>query len=124
MKTTKTPVAMLEGIQPKSLMYGIVTTLVLILFLSMISAIIVYYSNIPESSLNVFATVINIISLAAGGYVGSKTARSRGLIHGLIIGLVVVIILIIAGNNGGSNLPVTAAYSILAAIIGGVLGVK
>ncbi len=124
MKTIKTPVAMLEGIQPKSIMIGIVTTLVLLLILTMVAAIIVYYSSIPESSLNVFATIINIISLAVGSYMGSRTAKAKGLIHGLIIGIVVVLILILAGNNGNANLPITAAYSLLAAIIGGVLGVK
>lgn len=124
MKTTKTPVAMLEGIQPKSLMLGIVTTLVLILLLSMVSAVIVYYSSIPESSLNVFATIINIIALAAGGYVGSRTARAKGLMHGLIIGVVVVLVLLLSGNNADATSPVTAAYCLLAAIGGGVLGVK
>lgn len=103
--------------------YGILVSISMLLILSFLASIIIYYSSLPQQVLNIAAIVINIFSLFAGGLISGKKAGSRGLFQGAIVGIIVLLLMVLFGGIS-DGFALRASYCLLAAIIGGIFGIK
>lgn len=103
---------------------GVVSAILVMLILSLLTAMIVYFSPIAESSLRGVAIIINAIAIFIGGYITGHLAGSRGLLLGLITAAVILLLMILLGPNDGGNITLKVVYCLLAGMIGGIFGVR
>ncbi|WP_232695958.1 TIGR04086 family membrane protein [Brevibacillus daliensis] len=112
-----------------SVMTGLFLTLGLVLLGSIITALLLSFSDIQESSLPYFSYAINVISLLIGGYVTGRKSGVRGWYYGGLAGLGYFLLVLLIGFLG-FDAPLelnTLLYTIFAfviAAIGGVFGVN
>lgn len=107
--------------------FGLIVSIILLLVLCLIAGCIIYFTNIPESYLLPAAAIISVVSLFTGGFLASRKSESRGLLTGLIIGIIFVVIMLVfsaLSGTGLDQLAVKSAYCIIAAAIGGIFGVR
>ncbi|MBQ6842438.1 MAG: DUF3792 family protein [Firmicutes bacterium] len=103
-----------------SLIFGVMLGLLLVVVLSLISTLIIYNSTLSESLYYNIAPAINGAAFLLAGIVAAL-GGSRGYLRGLAAGLLLMLFYIAVG---GIPAPVQIAYSLLAAMTGGILGVR
>lgn len=112
-----------------SVMTGLFLTLGLVLLGSIITALLLSFSDIQESALPYFSYAINVISLLIGGYVTGRKSGVRGWYYGGLAGLGYFLLVLLIGFLG-FDAPLelkTLLYTLFAfviAAIGGVFGVN
>jgi putative membrane protein (TIGR04086 family) len=111
----------------KSLLFGLVAVYLSIVILTTIFASLIYFANVSEFFLQPVSLVIDVISLFIGGFLLSRKAGERGLLHGLLLALLFFLIAYLLGSTGlwsASQSLLKIASCFLAASLGGILGVK
>lgn len=103
---------------------GVVSAILVMLILSLLMAIIVYFSPIAEDSLHGVAVIINAIAIFIGGYITAHLAGSRGLLLGLTTAALILMLMILFGPGEGGNITLKVVYCLLAGMIGGIFGVR
>lgn len=117
------------GIYFSSVYRGTAVTLGVSLGLSVVAGLTYYFSHLSESTLPWLSAVILFLSVTCGSGYASRKAGSRGLYHGVAVGLMffILIWLLAALFLPGKVLLLGAAaklaISLVAGAIGGVLGV-
>ncbi|MEG2212667.1 MAG: TIGR04086 family membrane protein, partial [Clostridiales bacterium] len=86
-------------------------------------SLLIYYTSISQQSLTLAAAIINSLALFCGGFAAGRKSGAKGLIQGLIVGTIVVIIMMLLGGITAGFLP-RLSYCLIAAMIGGIFGVK
>ncbi|MGI6360826.1 MAG: TIGR04086 family membrane protein [Bacillota bacterium] len=126
--TSKYPTIKQAGLSRLSpLIIGIVTALIIILGASLIFSCIIFYSSLSETYLASAALIITAVGSFTGGLFAGKKAQTKGLFHGLFVGVIVLIILYLLGlitSGGQTVISIHSVYYLLAAAIGGVIGVR
>lgn len=108
---------------------GIFHSLLLALVLSLLVAVVVYYSGLKETVLYSSAKLILIISVFSGGCYVSKRYASKGLVHGISLGvlfftvLLVLSLLLDPSYIDMKTFITTLALCIAAGGAGGILGI-
>lgn len=85
--------------------------------------------NVPQSFLSPFVIVVCTVSSFGGGFITAKISRKRGLIFGMLTGLLLFLLFLISGvlvsaNNFTVLCWVRLALMLLASAFGGFLAVN
>lgn len=106
---------------------GLIVTYLAIIIMTLIFSLIFYLTPLSESWMSTLGVIIATLALFCGGYTAGRRAGTRGLLHGLFVGVFFLILLIISSAAQGiawSTLIIKIIYSLLAAAIGGISGIK
>jgi putative membrane protein (TIGR04086 family) len=118
-----------EGLQFRSVIKGIIWSLIITIVLGLIISLILQFTSLSENLLTSFSTFIFFVSMFLGATIGARAAGSKGLIHGLAISFTYFVLLIIIGlvwNPAGFSLYVLGkkfAFSFAAGALGGIIGI-
>ena len=110
----------------KGLGYAYITTLIVLLIYNLLLT----YTGISANSVSIVTSFITTMSAAVGGLYACKHIKEKGLIYGLIVGILYIILLITMFYLAKEKyiFDITILYkSILVSIaggIGGILGVN
>ncbi len=112
-----------------AVLYGLATILIFATVCSLISAFILKFSSVQESSLQVVITAVSFISLFIGGFISGGKGKEKGWMLGGATGLLNSIILFLfqyLGLNSLFNKEQLIYHTcfILIAMMGGILGVN
>lgn len=105
----------------KSITRGVVLSVLLLL----ISAFVFYYTSLDEKYMSNVVWIITVLGICYSGIFGSHKIGSKGLIHGMAIGVIYIALLgVIAllAENGDINLISYIIMFAMAVIIGGLSG--
>ncbi|MDD2497919.1 MAG: TIGR04086 family membrane protein [Desulfitobacteriaceae bacterium] len=117
----------MQEVSMGSVIRGLVISYVLIIILSLILSLIFYLSPLSELWMKPFGVVTAALALFCGGYGAGRSAGTKGLYHGLFVGILFILLMAVTSLASGiswSSFIVKSAYSLLAAAIGGISGVK
>lgn len=110
----------------KATIISIICSLILIFIL----AILVSCTNIKENIVNPSVIFISAISILIGGFLVSKKVKKKGIICGVILGIIYMLIMYIFSSlmnmnfSLESNSLIMIVFGILGGGIGGILGVN
>ncbi|MGI6066140.1 MAG: TIGR04086 family membrane protein [Bacillota bacterium] len=110
-----------------SVMRGLIIAYVFMIILSLVLSLIFYLSPLSELWMKPFGVVAVTLALFCGGYGAGRSAETKGLYHGLLVGLLFLVLMAVTSAGAGvswSSFMLKSAYSLLAAVIGGISGVK
>lgn len=114
----------------KSIFKGIIIAYVITMILIAIYSFVLAHTNVPESTIPMCVVIISIISIMLSSSMTLKNIKEKGMINGAIIGgsyLIIVYVLssiFAVGFNVNTFSIVMLIFSILAGIIGGIVGVN
>lgn len=110
----------------KGLGYAYITTLIVLLIYNLLLT----YTGVSANSVSIVTSFITTMSAAVGGFYACKHIKEKGLIYGLIVGILYIILLITMFYLAKEKyiFDITILYkAILVSIaggIGGILGVN
>lgn len=109
---------------------GSVTAIILTLLLLLIFAIILTYTSLKESVINPVIIVISVVSILIGSSISTLKISKNGLLNGALVGIIYILTIYllssITSSGFGINLYsiIMMILSIIAGMIGGILGVN
>jgi putative membrane protein (TIGR04086 family) len=108
---------------------GLIYSLIMMAIGTIITSLLLMFTNTQESSLTTLTYIIHGTSLFVGGWVGGKRAGSRGWYYGGMLGIMYSLLIIIVGFlafDAGLNLQTLQLIAITfsAGALGGILGVN
>jgi putative membrane protein (TIGR04086 family) len=106
----------------KAIARGVILSVLLLL----ITAFIFYYSDLNESFMSSVVWVITVLGICYTCIFGSYKIGSKGLIHGIILGVIYILILgliAVLAENGGINTSSFIIMLVMAMVIGGISGI-
>jgi putative membrane protein (TIGR04086 family) len=112
-----------------SVFTGLLYTLGMVLVCALITALLLSFTNLRESSLPYFTYGINIASLLLGGFVTGRRCGGKGWYYGGLTGLAYFLLVLLIGFLGfDAPLKLMTLLYLLGAFlfsaIGGILGVN
>ena len=89
-----------------------------------IFAVLLTYTNLPESTIKPVIITVTGISILVGSSIGTRNIKKNGLMTGLAIGSLYILILYFVSSILSSNFAISwlSAIMVLVGIIGGVFG--
>ncbi|MEG0899718.1 MAG: TIGR04086 family membrane protein [Oscillospiraceae bacterium] len=112
----------------KIIMFSSIIGLIVIYFGFMISHIIMKTAGIPLRAVEPIVIVIGVLGAFVSGYLASSILKKNGMFAGAVCGVVIFIIMTISnlavGNKISMLILIKFIAIILAAIIGGIMGVN
>lgn len=93
-----------------------------------IFAIILTYSNIPESTITPIVIAITVISILIGSIISARNIGKNGMINGGAVGLIYISFIYITSSITFSGFQLSTksiimiTFAIIAGIIGGAIG--
>lgn len=113
----------------KPFIFGTVSGTVLILVLFALFAVAITKFSISAGILSLLVVIAGGLGAFLAGYIASRAIGRKGLVIGLVSGVIFVVILAIsslasAGNFGGGQSLTKFIVILAAAALGGVLGVN
>lgn len=112
----------------KSLIRGIILSVLLLL----ISAFVFYYTTLDEKYMSSIVWIITVLGICYSSIFGSYRIGSRGLVHGILIGMIytgILGIIAVLAEKGDINtmsylimLTMSVIIGALSGVIGNVLG--
>jgi putative membrane protein (TIGR04086 family) len=108
---------------------GLVYSLIVMAVGTLITSLLLLFSNVQESSLPTYTSIIHGISVFIGGWVAGKRAGNRGWYFGGLLGVLYSVIVWIVGflaYDSGLNVKSLVLLGAAFAIgsLGGILGVN
>lgn len=109
---------------------GVIIAYIITLILIATYSAILAYTNVPESTIPICMVVISIISIMLSSSLTLKNIKEKGLINGAIIGAIYLISIYIlssifaVGFSVNTFSIVMLIFSVLAGIVGGIVGVN
>lgn len=109
---------------------GVGVSTIITIFSIFIFALILSYTNISEKMIESGLVVISSVSILIGSFFAIKKIREKGLVYGVILGVVYMLIIyiissIITGNFSlGLGSIIMILLGILSGAIGGIIGVN
>ena len=120
-KTNNTAVSLTKG----AIISYIITTIVFIVY-----GILLTYTEITEEKIQIVVMITTVVSVLIGGIIASRGVNSKGLMFGMLVGLIYAIIMIMIGLCILPTLKITSKMimifilSISAGGIGGIIGIN
>ncbi|MHB1418097.1 MAG: TIGR04086 family membrane protein [Bacillota bacterium] len=117
-------------IRVHSVVKGTVYAMLLSLVLTLLTGLVLYFTALSESAIPTISIIILASSIFAGGVSAGRSAVTRGLWQGALVGLIFFILTIlftffsVPGQMGTSGLLVKSIVSLISGGLGGVLGVS
>lgn len=112
------------------LLKGLVLAFIITAILILISSILLTYTNLSESKMNLLNTIVMIISITAGSAYVAVMVKEKGWINGGLLGLCYYLILFLINILFLKPLVVDVylfsrlIISIVMGIIGGIIGIN
>ncbi|NLV89025.1 MAG: TIGR04086 family membrane protein [Tissierellia bacterium] len=112
------------------LLKGLVLAFIITAILILISSILLTYTNLSESKMNLLNTIVMIISITAGSAYVAVMVKEKGWINGGLLGLCYYLILLLINILFLKPLVVDVylfsrlIISIVMGIIGGIIGIN
>lgn len=112
-----------------SVMTGLIFTFALVLTGSLLTAVLLSFTNLRESSLPYFTYIINVIGLLVGGFITGRKCGGKGWYYGGITGLFYFLFVILVGYLGlDTPLSLKTLFFLIGAFflsaLGGMFGVN
>lgn len=112
-----------------SMVYGLVTILVIILSVSFIISLLLRFTSLTETSFTWVIMILTFVALLVGGFVSGGKSKQKGWMVGAGTGILYSLLVFLVQYLGYNATFTTEQYLfhggfILAAIIGGILGVN
>ncbi|WP_226037015.1 TIGR04086 family membrane protein [Aquibacillus saliphilus] len=112
-----------------ALLYGWIAVFGIMLFASLILSLLLKFTSLGSSTLNWTTLVVSLIALFSGGLIAGLKGRESGLVLGAITGLGFTLFVLLyqyLGYSSGFSTSQIIHHGgfLIAAIIGGVLGVN
>lgn len=103
---------------------GLARTILISLLLAVVSAVLVYYTNISEQIFALLAQLILAGGVFAGAVYVARARATRGLVRGLNFGVMVFILMLIAtvAINPGLLSLKSSLYNLMLCLASGALG--
>ena len=109
---------------------GSITAIILTLILLLIFAILLTFTSIPESTINPVIITITAISILIGSSISTLRIKKNGLLNGFFVGLIYIATIYLISSITGTGFSINLysiimiVLSILAGMIGGIIGVN
>lgn len=119
-----------QGVSIKTILKGVLTSYILSVILLAIFAVIITYTNFPESSIPTVVLTISILSILYAGKIAAKKAKSKGWLVGSVSGLMYMFILylisLIFSQRAVFDAHVAFIFLIglVAGAVGGIIGIN
>jgi len=122
-----------EGLENRSILtsivYGLITILVIILSVSFTISLLLRFTSLTEASFSWVIIVLTFVALIAGGFVSGGKSRQKGWLVGAGTGILFSLLVFLVQYLGYNVTFSVEQYLfhggfVLAAIIGGILGVN
>ena len=109
------------------LLYGYLHAVILVVLLAAFTGLVFHFSSLSESNLRTFSIVIIVVSVFWGGFKAAQSSGSRGLFHGLMVGLLfllttIVITFLISEPLIFKVIVDRLLFCVLGGCLGGVIG--
>lgn len=108
----------------KNVLKGSAISLIITLVLFLIYALILTYTNVPESTMFPIIVIITAISILLGSSLGNLKIKKNGILNGAFIGFIYMFILYFISSCfiGNFALNFNAIIIIIAGVLAGMLG--
>lgn len=109
---------------------GSITSIVITLILLFVFAILLTYTNIQENVINPVVIVITAISILIGSSVSTLKIKKNGLLNGALVGIIYILTIYlissitVSGFSCNINTIIMIGSSIIAGMLGGIIGVN
>lgn len=109
---------------------GSITAIILTLMLLFLFAILLTYTNLQENIMTPVVIVITAISILVGSSISTLKIKKNGLFNGALVGLIYIVTIYLISSVTGSgftcntNSIIMMVSSIVAGMLGGVIGVN
>ncbi|WP_317366550.1 TIGR04086 family membrane protein [uncultured Tyzzerella sp.] len=113
-----------------SLTKGTVFSYLLTVIVFIVYGILLAYTEVTEKNIQMVVMITTVVSVLIGGFIASKGVNSKGLLFGMIVGLVYAIIMIMISfcvlpvMKITSKMIMIIILSISAGGIGGIIGIN
>ncbi len=109
--------------------YGIIVSLIVILFSALILAALLRLTALSENALGVWPMILSFIALFIGGIFSGAKLKEQGLIIGALTGILYslfIFAILFLGYDHSLNMHqfIIALFNIVVTGIGGILGVN
>ncbi len=103
---------------------GLAVSFIITLVGIFIFALLLTYTNIPESTIPIVIIAISFISILIGATISTRKISKNGMINGGIIGGIYVILLYLISSiiNTGFTFNIYTIIMIIAGIVAGLIG--
>lgn len=114
----------------KRIIKGDIIAIIITLISLFVFAIVLTYTQVPESTINPVIIVISAISILIGSSISTLKIKKKGLINGFFVGLIYILVIYIISSIIGTGFMLNVAAtimvisSILAGMLGGIIGVN
>lgn len=111
------------------LLAGLLTVWLLVIFGSLITALVLNVTQVQEQYFNYFSYTINILALLIGGWMAGRRSGQRGWYYGALTGLLYAILVFFIGLLAFDTVlnwqsVILFGGAIVIAAVGGMLGVN
>lgn len=109
---------------------GSIISIVMSLAILFLMAVLLTYTNIPESIIPIIIIVTSVISILTGSIFSTIKINRNGLLNGGIIGIIYIITIYIissitiVGFHLNLKSMIMIVISVLAGMVGGIIGVN
>jgi len=116
-------------IKINSILRGFTWALLISVILSLIITLLLHFTALSETLLPSFATLIFFLSILLGSTISAKHAGNRGLIHGLLVGIlyfsfsIILSLLISTDPFSWFLFAKKIAYTFIGGALGGIIGI-
>ena len=113
-----------------SLTKGTVFSYLLTVIVFIVYGILLAYTEVTEKNIQMVVMITTVVSVLIGGFIASKGVNSKGLLFGMLVGLVYAIIMIMISfcvlpvMKITSKMIMIIILSISAGGIGGIIGIN
>ena len=105
------------------MLLGILYTVIIVLVGSLILALLLEWTSLPESQVPMAMFLVNGIALLYGGFIAGRRSEARGWFSGAVSGLGYALVMLIIGFLAfDMNLSLEAILFLVGAILLGTLG--
>lgn len=114
----------------KRIIKGDIIAIIITLISLFVFAIVLTYTQVPESTINPVIIVTSAISILIGSSISTLKIKKKGLINGFFVGLIYILIIYIIASIMGTGFmlnveaTIMVILSILAGMLGGIIGVN
>ncbi len=113
-----------------SLTKGTVFSYLLTVIVFIVYGILLAYTEVTEKNIQMVVMITTVVSVLIGGFIASKGVNSKGLLFGMLVGLVYALIMIMISfcvlpvMKITSKMIMIIILSISAGGIGGIIGIN
>jgi len=112
-----------------AILYGVITTFIIVLTFSIVLSLLLRFTSIQESSLTWIIVALSFLALFIGGFVSGGKGKQKGWLVGASTGLLFTLLVFLVQFLGYQNsfsieqIAYHIGY-IIVALLGGVIGVN